>query len=387
MFTKIKDKIEKLVEPIKPVPVGSYQYQGVKGDQLPYRLNLRVEPNGEGILIIDASTVLHLNRTAAEYAFHLMQNTPIEQAAKEMAEKYEITPDEVKHDFADFCVKLDTIIQTPDLDPVTYLDLERVEPYSKKLSAPYRLDCALTYQVSKDNTSPDIAPTYRVTRELTKDEWITILEKVQQAGIPHVVFTGGEPTLRSDLPDLIAKCEDLGIVCGLLSDGLRFTNKRYMKTILNSGLDHIMLLGAPADERFWESLQNLLDDDIAVTVHFTLTNENINEIEQALPKLTASELHSLSLSAADNSLARSLQKIQDQAVMQGLSMVWDLPVPYSQYNPINLELKTGGKRMKKGAGNAWLYVEPDGDVLPAQGINRVMGNLLTDPWSSIWKKR
>ena len=304
-----------------------------------------------------------------------------------MAEKYEVTTDEVKHDFADFCVKLDTIIQTPDLDPVTYLDLERVEPYSKKLSAPYRLDCALTYQVSKDNASPDIAPTYRVTRELTKDEWITILEKVQQAGIPHVVFTGGEPTLRSDLPDLIAKCEDLGIVCGLLSDGLRFTNKRYMKTILNSGLDHIMLLGAPGNEQFWESLQNLLDDDIAVTVHFTLTNENINEIEQALPKLTASELHSLSLSAADNSLARSLQKIQDQAVMQGLSMVWDLPVPYSQYNPINLELKTGGKRMKKGAGNAWLYVEPDGDVLPAQGINRVMGNMLTDPWSSIWKKR
>ena len=73
MFTKIKNKIEKLVEPVKPVPVGSYQYKGVKGDQLPYRLNLRVESNGEGILIIDASTVLHLNRTAAEYAFHLMQ--------------------------------------------------------------------------------------------------------------------------------------------------------------------------------------------------------------------------------------------------------------------------------------------------------------------------
>ena len=386
MFTKIKEKVEKLIEPVKPVPVGSYQYQGVKGDQLPYRLNLRVEPNGDGILIIDASTVLHLNRTAAEYAFHLMQNTPIEQAAKEMAEKYEVTTDEVKHDFADFCVKLDTIIQTPDLDPVTYLDLDRVDPYSKKLSAPYRLDCALTYQVSKD-TSPENAPTYRVTRELTKDEWITVLEKAQQAGIPHVVFTGGEPTLRSDLPDLIAKCEDLGIVSGLLSDGLRFTNKRYMKTILNSGLDHIMLLGAPGNEKFWESLQNLMDDDIAVTVHLTLTSDNFQEIEQALSKLTATELHSLSLSAADSSLEKSLQKLQDQAIMQGLSMVWDLPVPYSQYNPITMELKTKGKRMKKGAGNAWLYVEPDGDVLPAQGINRVMGNMLTDPWSSIWKKR
>ena len=386
MFTKIKDKVEKLMEPVKPVPVGSYQFQGKKGDQVPYRLNLRVEPNGDGILILNASTVLHLNRTAAEYAYYLIQQTPIDQIAQEVAEKYEISPDEVKHDLADFRAQLDTIIHTPDLDPVTYLDLERVEPYSKKLSAPYRLDCALTYRVS-ENASPDSAPTYRVKRELTTQEWLTILEKVQQVGVPQVVFTGGEPTLRSDLPDLISQCEKLGIVSGLLTDGLRFSEKRYMKTILNSGLDHIMLLGAPGDERFWKSLQNLIADDIAVTVHLTLTHENLADLEQALPKLAASGLHSLSLGASDHDLEKALPKFQDLAISQGLSLVWDLPVPYSQYNPITMELKNGGKRLAKGAGNAWLYVEPDGDVLPAQGINRVMGNLLTDPWSSIWKKR
>jgi MoaA/NifB/PqqE/SkfB family radical SAM enzyme len=31
-----------------------------------------------------------------------------------------------------------------------------------------------------------------------------------------------------------------------------------------------------------------------------------------------------------------------------------------------------------------LYVEPDGDVLPAQGYNVVLGNLLRDSWESIW---
>jgi MoaA/NifB/PqqE/SkfB family radical SAM enzyme len=31
-----------------------------------------------------------------------------------------------------------------------------------------------------------------------------------------------------------------------------------------------------------------------------------------------------------------------------------------------------------------LYVEPDGDVLPAQGYNVVLGNLLRDPWEGIW---
>ena len=386
MFTKIKDNIEKLLEPVKSVPVGSYQFQGKIGGQLPYRLNLRVEPNGTGILILNASTVLHLNRSATEYAYYMIQQTPIEQAAQEVSEKYAISTDEMKHDFADFCAQLDTIIHTPDLDPVTYLDLERVEPYSKKLSAPYRLDCALTYQVS-ENASPDSAPTYRVKRELSTQEWSTILEKVQQVGIPQVVFTGGEPTLRSDLSALISKCEELGIVSGLLTDGLRFVEKRYMKTILNSGLDHIMLLGSPAEERFWKSLKNLMDDDIAVTVHLTLTSENLEELLQALPKLAATGLHSLSLSASEPAMDKKLQKLQDQAISQGLSLIWDLPVPYSQFNPITAELKSGGKRLAKGAGNAWLYVEPDGDVLPAQGINRVMGNLLSDPWSSIWKKR
>ena len=39
-----------------------------------------------------------------------------------------------------------------------------------------------------------------------------------------------------------------------------------------------------------------------------------------------------------------------------------------------------------GPGHAWLYVEPDGDVLPGQGhYQQVLGNLLTDAWESIWQ--
>jgi len=38
-----------------------------------------------------------------------------------------------------------------------------------------------------------------------------------------------------------------------------------------------------------------------------------------------------------------------------------------------------------GAGRAWVYVEPDGDILPAQGINVVLGNLLEDDWNIIWQ--
>ncbi len=79
-------------------------------------------------------------------------------------------------------------MNSEDLDPVTYFDIERVAPYSQKLSAPYRLDCALTYRVS-EGTSAAVAPNERVRRELNTDEWKTLLKNAWEAGIPHVIST------------------------------------------------------------------------------------------------------------------------------------------------------------------------------------------------------
>ena len=44
-------------------------------------------------------------------------------------------------------------------------------------------------------------------------------------------------------------------------------------------------------------------------------------------------------------------------------------------------------QIPSGAGKTWLYVEPDGDVLPAQGLaDQILGNVLTDPWSKIYSQ-
>jgi MoaA/NifB/PqqE/SkfB family radical SAM enzyme len=66
-----------------------------------------------------------------------------------------------------------------------------------------------------------------------------------------------------------------------------------------------------------------------------------------------------------------------------MELVWNMPVPYSTANPVALERNPMNE--SEGAGRAWLYVEPDGDVQPDQSIQRPMGNLLTDPWAKIWK--
>jgi len=61
-------------------------------------------------------------------------------------------------------------------------------------------------------------------------------------------------------------------------------------------------------------------------------------------------------------------------------------VPYSSDHPVAAE--TAEDRIPEGAGRAWLYVEPDGDVLPAQGMaDRVLGNMLRDPWERIYTRK
>jgi len=368
------------------LPAGIYQYQAPADARQPYRLHLRIDPDGKGILILNAKTVLHLNQTAAEYAYHLVKGTTEEEMLRSVAERYEVKEAQIKKDYQEFMTRIDTLVHSPNVDPVTYFNFERVPPYSKDLLAPYRLDCALTYRVP-EKTSAKVAPQERVKRELTTDEWKIILKKAWEAGIPQVVFTGGEPTLRPDLAELIQEAEKLGLVSGLLTDGLRFAEKKYLQEILQSGLDHAMLLLDPSDKISWKALQAALAEDLFITVHLTITKENVKDLQPLLSKLSKEGVKSLSLSVNDVNLKPELKHVQQEASNRGMSLVWDIPVPYADCHPIALEMLDESEKLAEGAGKAWLYVEPDGDVLPAQGINQVHGNLLTDEWETIWKKR
>lgn len=380
------ESIKQFFSQKEPLPAGMYSYQTPPESDEPYRLHLRIEADGSGLLVINASTVLHLNQTAVEYAYHIIKETPEEEIISEVARRYQVGVDQVKMDFENFQNQIQTLIHTPDLDPVTYLNIERQEPYTASLSAPYRMDCALTYKVG-EKSRPEDAPTDRVDRELTTEEWSAILHKAYKAGVPHILFTGGEPTLREDLPELLQLTEDLGLVTGLLSDGLKCADKTYLDRLLQSGLDHLMMVFDPDDERDWQVLEAVLPEDLFTTVHLTLRDSE--DLGPVIERLAEMDANALSLSAADPALAEELQRLRDVAATQQLELVWDMPVPYSGNNPVSLELENADEQeAPKGAGKAWLYVEPDGDVLPAQGMyDQVLGNLLRDDWEQVWAAR
>jgi MoaA/NifB/PqqE/SkfB family radical SAM enzyme len=298
-----------------------------------------------------------------------------------MSERYKIDRTEAKRDYLDLSNKIQTLLSTPDLDPVTFLDLDRVRPFTGHITAPYRLDCALTYKLP-DTDDPNSAPIERVDQELNTDQWKLVIDKAWQAGIPHIIFTGGEPTLRDDISELLLHAEMNGQVTGLLTNGLKLEDKAYLDTLLATGLDHLMLIFQFENESFMKALRNSLAEDIFVGVHFTLNNTNENDLVEKIVQLSNMGVKAISLSTADQELIESLEGLREQVAESQLDLVWNLPVPYSTLNPIDLE--TEKRESSLGEGKAWLYVEPDGDILPAQGVNRVLGNIIQDEWHTIW---
>lgn len=379
IFNRLADRFAK----IAPLPEGMHHLQSVSADHKPFRVHLRLRKDGSGVFIVNAATVLHLNPTAAEYAFHFIKGTEPVEAAKQIASRYRVQKSVALEDYKDFLVRIETLVTSQDVDPVSYLDFERVAPHSADLTAPLRLDCALTYKLPKD-TQAEYAPVKRVDRELTTEEWKSILDTAWRMGVPHITFTGGEPTLRDDLPDLIAHAEKNGQVCGLLSDGLKLADKDYRQTLLQTGLDHLLFLLQPKSEISWQALEAVMPEDLFVTAHVTVDAHNVKNIDATLERLAALQVKSISLSLADLSLKSNLDSIMQKAADLNIKVNFDLPVPYSAQNPVALE--TEEDEVPSGAGKAWLYVEPDGDVLPAQGMaENVLGNLLRDEWGMIFR--
>lgn len=388
LFNQIKNTF-KLVTPL---PAGNYQYISPDNNPLNYRLHLRIDTSGNGILIVNASTILHLNQTAVEYAYHLVNEHTVEDTGKEISKRYRISKNMVEEEFENFSDQINTLIDTPDLDPVIHIGFDRVPPHVNPTSAPFRLDCALTYE---SNTGDHFyhSPMKNVDKELSVEEWKVIIDKAWNLGIPHIIFTGGEPTKKDYLAELLQHAENNGQVTGILSDGIKLADPNYLNTLLEAGLDHTTIIIQPDEEKNWNTLSNFsywaetLNENLFVTAHLTITKDNAKNSLQLIDRLANSGISAISLSENDQSLSEDLAAAQNHVSDLDIELVWDLPVPYSSLNPVSMELREETEEPHpSGNGLDWLYVEPDGDVLPGQGINVVLGNLLNDEWESIWEK-
>jgi len=370
------------------------------------RIHLRLDPDGHGTLIVNANRVMHLNPTAAFMAWMILEGKRDDEIVKVCSKKWHVKNSQLQADLSTFNFQLSNLIRPDGACPIHDLELEVDMPFSARPSAPYRMDLAVTYRCNND-----CAHCYNARErdfpELTTGQWIKIIDQLWTLGVPHIVFTGGEPTLRNDLPELIRHAESNGQITGLNTNARRLDEK-YLRQLVDAGLDHVQITLESCDEQVHDQmvrakgafkqtvrgLKNALASPLYVMTNTTMLKTNAHRIPATLDFLAEVGVPTVGLNAliysghgltVGTGLKESeLQPILDIATRKtsehGQRLIWYTPTQYCEFDP------TANNLGVKGC-TAALYsmcVESNGDVLPCQSYYHALGNLLTDSWDSIW---
>lgn len=323
----------------------------------------------------------------------------------------------LKEDLADI---LDTLVEVargedPDIE-IGYMTLSR---YGRYTSAPHRMDLMIS-SMSKDghwHCNQKCLHCYAGeqvnanVRELNTDEWKKIIDKCRKAWIPELTFTGGEPTLRDDLVELIDYSK--WFVTRLNTNGVLLTES-LCKDLMDASLDavqitlyssnpsiHNLLVGAPNFDKTIEGIKNALSAGLNVSVNTPLCTLNQDYITtlKFLKNLgviyfSCSGLIQTGNATNDNSkdtiishddLLDLITKAVDYCKEKNLELAFTSPgwLTADELEKLHLTIPSCGACLSNMA------IAPDGSIIPCQSwlSEDVLGNMLTDEWKKVWNSK
>lgn len=386
---------------------GLYHFTHLTPDEKA-RIHLRIDPDGSGVLMINANRLLHLNPTASWMAYDHLSDVPQSQTLRSMSAMYQIDPASLRADYELIVEQIDQLIRPDGVCPIHELDLETRLPFSSHPLAPYRMDLALTYRCNNECAHCYNARV-RNYPELSTDQWKQIIDRVWDLAIPHLVFTGGEPTLRSDLPELIGYAEHKGLITGLNTNGRRLSDPAYVDKLVQAGLDHVqitleshdpaihdeMVMSRGAWPQTVAGLKNALATPLYVMTNTTMLQINAPTLAETLAFTAELGVPTLGLNSLiysgkgtevgtglrEEQLPPLVELAQSHTKRTGQRLIWYTPTEYCHFDPVAYNLGI------KGCTAAYynMCVEPNGDVIPCQSYYQALGNLLSDPWDAIWQ--
>jgi pyrroloquinoline quinone biosynthesis protein E len=131
--------------------------------------------------------------------------------------------------------------------------------------------------------------------ELSTSVWLNVIDQAAQLGILQVHLSGGEPTVRKDLPVLIAKAAAVGIYTNLITSGVLLDEAKII-ILKENKLDHLQLSFQDIDAINADSISNfagshkrklkiaklIKEYDIPLTLNFVLHKLNIESVKDMI---------------------------------------------------------------------------------------------------------
>lgn len=283
-------------------------------------------------------------------------------------------------------------------------------PVLSEVAVTYRcnLRCSFCYAGCNCTTNPA-----GDGREMTAAEIEQVLDKIRwQAKVPSVSFTGGEPTLRPELPGLIRHAKQLELRVNLITNGT-LVDAPMARRLARAGLDsaQVSLEGVDAAthdgitgcggsfERSVAAVGHLAAAGVRVHTNTTLCRSNLEQSARMpgfVRERLGAERFSMNLtvptgSAAEHGglevryreLAPHLDAIAAASKSAGVEFMWYSPTPLCIFNPVARGLGNKGCAACDGL----LSVAANGQVLPCASYDEPVGSLLEEDVTTIWRSR
>ena len=289
--------------------------------------------------------------------------------------------------------------------------------YADKMSAPHRMDLMVSAMTRGGvwHCNQKCLHCYAAgqpmgeSRELTTAEWKEVLARLRAANIPQVTFTGGEPTLRGDLVELVDAAQ--WFVTRLNTNG-RLLTPQLCRALAEASLDsvqvtlyaadaeaHNALVGAPGFDETVRGIRNAVDAGLIVSVNTPLCSLNRDyaatlRFAAALGVRYATCSGLIPSGGAEGAESRAtrlsaeeLTEILQSAVAAAHELSMELDFTSPGWLP-EQTLRALGLHLIPSCGACLsnMAVAPDGTVIPCQSWlgGTALGNILTDDWPAIW---
>ena len=302
-------------------------------------------------------------------------------------------------------------------EPEAAVGLLSLSDYAPEMTAPHRMDLMVS-AMEKDGSwhcNQKCLHCYAAgqpmgeTPELSTEQWKTALALLRKANIPQVTFTGGEPTLRSDLVELVQAAA--WFVTRLNTNG-RLLTPELCAGLYEASLDsvqvtlysaegniHNQLVGVNGFSDTVQGIRHAVEAGLIVSVNTPLCSLNTHYAETLrfvhslgvryatcsglIPSGSACGQESRATALTPEQLTDVLRQAVDTAEELGMELDFTSPGWLDEETLRSLGLNL---IPSCGACLSNMAVTPDGKVVPCQSwlSDEPLGDLLHDDWADIW---
>ena len=78
------------------------------------------------------------------------------------------------------------------------------------------------------------------SKELTTAEWCKVMDELAEIGVLQIHFSGGEPTVRKDLTELVRHATEVGLYSNLITSAVMLSKER-LQDLSDAGLCHVQI--------------------------------------------------------------------------------------------------------------------------------------------------